>query len=44
LEDAEKANVVAVLAAESLTLLHERYHYVATHDKGNEEKAFAIST
>lgn len=35
--------ICRALDADSLTLLHELYHYAATRDNGNEEKAFAVS-
>jgi hypothetical protein len=35
--------ICRAIDADSLTLLHELYHYAATRDNGNEEKAFAVS-
>ena len=35
--------ICRALRADSLTLLHELYHYAATSDNGNEDKAAAVS-
>lgn len=35
--------ICRAIRADSLTLLHELYHYAATRDNGNEEKAVAVS-
>jgi hypothetical protein len=42
--DRSFVGICLAIGADAMPLLHELYHYAATRDNGNEEKAFQVSS